>query len=141
MPHTTTTRTPLTPQNLIGDLVERMTNPPPNCMFCGCGNVPDESGEIGPFLATRLDRAWGDSCYICPPCGMSVGAIFGMAGPDELAAAQRATRLRDREIHDLKSQIERTERQRDSNKTKLDAALITKKELARRKKRSEKAAA
>lgn len=138
---THTTRARLQPVNLIGDLVERMTDAPPNCMFCGTGNVPDENGDIGPYLRTLLDRHWGDSCYICEPCAMTVGAIFGMVTTDDVADFNRKIRKLEKHAHNLEAQIEQLKRDKQAINHRLDAALTTKKTIKARKQSAVKQAA
>jgi hypothetical protein len=76
-------------------------------MFCGCGNVEDENGDIGPFLATPIDRNWGDSCYICEDCGVAIGAQFGSISPDEAKDLKRELKKKAAEIHELESELDR----------------------------------
>lgn len=128
--------TKLQPVNLIGDLVEVMVDAPPSCMFCGTGNVANEDGTMGPFLRTLLDRHWGDSCYICEPCAMTIGAIFGMVTTDTVAEFNRKIRELQKESHNKDALIEQLRRDKQAVAHRLDAALTTKKELASRKKKS-----
>lgn len=88
-------------------LVERMTLPPATCMKCGRGNTPDgDTGVIGPFLDLGLEYNWGDSGYLCMDCVALMAVTAGWISPDtEKQYKRRAARL-DKEIHDLKAEIE-----------------------------------
>lgn len=122
----------LTPANLIGDLVERMVEAPPNCMFCGQGNIADETGQIGPYLHTRLERNWGDSCYICEPCGMRIGGMFGLVSTDDVADIRAAHRALERQLSNLQSKHELLRRRYKALNERLTAALTTRAELKSR---------
>lgn len=105
----------------VGVLVERMTDHPPNCMFCGKGNTPDgDTGEIGPFLATPIDRNWGDSCYICEDCGVAIGAMFGAITPDEAQDMERQLKAKNKEIHELNAELD-VRRQRERRRVRATA--------------------
>jgi hypothetical protein len=84
-------------------MVERMTQTPPNCMVCGKGNTPDESGNIGPFLDLERDVNWDDSTYLCATCGTAIGAQFGMLLPDDVLGLRREIRRLKRDLHEAKA--------------------------------------
>lgn len=84
-------------------LVERMLESPPNCMVCGRGNTPDETGAIGPFLDLERNVNWDDSTYLCRTCGEAIGTQFGMPTPDVLVEKDREIRRLKHQVHELKA--------------------------------------
>ena len=105
----------------VGVLVERMIDTPPYCMFCGCGNVEDENGDIGPFLSTPIDRNWGDSCYICEDCGVAIGSMFGSVSPDEAKDLRREIKSLQKEAHELNAELD-IRRQKETRRRKAAVA-------------------
>lgn len=86
-------------------LVERMTFDPCRCSVCGSGNIPNEVGDVGPFIDLGIEMGYMDHGYLCMDCGAGVGALAGMVTADEIKDARREVMRYRREIHDLKSQL------------------------------------
>lgn len=110
-------------------LVERM-NPDmgaPQCLTCGKGNTPGDTGEIGPFLDLERDVNWGDPAYLCVDCGTKIGAMFGMATPDDVKDLQNSIKAKDKRIHDLESNLELKSRRLTESEHKLETVVNAKK--------------
>lgn len=109
-------------------LVERMTGSPPNCMYCGAGNTPDEHGKIGPFIDMEREVAWGDDAYLCEKCATQVGTLMGLAPAEELKKQQRMLKEAQKQVHDLQSDIalarEREQKHQSEIKTLAEAGEI-----------------
>lgn len=84
-------------------LVDRMTEAPCACLVCGRGNVPDETGQIGPFLDLEREVNWDDSIYLCQYCGTAIGALFGMQTQDDVLGFKQEIRRLKRELHEEKA--------------------------------------
>lgn len=99
-------------------LVERMTQTPPQCIFCGAGNTPYETTEqIGPFIDTERDTGWGDPIYICTreSCAGKIAALAGWISPDTEKDQARQIRALEKALHDANSRAE-SERRRSAGR-------------------------
>ena len=103
-------------------LVERMIGSPPNCLYCGKGNTPDEVGNIGPFLDLQREVNWDDDCYLCEVCAVKIGAIFGMLSKDDVQGLHRRIAQLEGELHDRDAEIGLRKR-REKNAVKRARAL------------------
>jgi hypothetical protein len=93
--------------------VERMTQSPPQCIFCGAGNTPyEDTKNIGPFIDTERDTGWGDPIYIChrDSCAGQVAVLAGWVSPDTARDLERTVRRLQKELHDARSSQEIAER-------------------------------
>lgn len=84
-------------------LVERMTQAPPQCIFCGAGNTPYEDTErVGPFIDTERDTGWGDPIYICTreSCAGQVAVLAGWISPDTAKDLERRIKKLTKDLHD-----------------------------------------
>jgi hypothetical protein len=90
-----------------------MTQAPPQCIFCGSGNVPYEDTEqIGPFIDTERDTGWGDPVYICTRegCAGQIAVLAGYITPDAALQLRQRVRKLEKELHDANSAREQAER-------------------------------
>lgn len=101
-------------------LVERMTQNPPRCLYCGKGNTTARDDELDtdllplPYLDLEREVNWGDSTYLCGPCVLKAAALYGYITPEQaLTLEQTITSLR-RERHDLRAMLQERTRRLDS---------------------------
>jgi hypothetical protein len=90
--------------------VDRMTLSPAQCLSCGSGNVPDEHGDVGPFIDLQVEVGWGDSVYLCPLCVHKIATLFGYMSPNDVADLEARRKKAVRQAHDLKAQLEEKNR-------------------------------
>lgn len=93
--------------------VERMTQAPPQCIFCGSGNVPyEDTRMIGPFIDTARDTGWGDPIYICHrvSCAGQVALLAGYISPDTAQDLKNRVKKLEKDLHDARASQESAER-------------------------------
>lgn len=81
------------------------------CNLCGKGNTPRNDGQENVFVDLERDINWNDPLILCEDCATKVGAIVGMLGPDEKSAFEQQLIDKDRELHELQSEIDGIRRQ------------------------------
>lgn len=100
-------------------LVERMTQHPPQCLYCGRGNVTQDSDDHDQtirFLDLQREVNWGDSTYLCSVCCEKIAAIVGWEPAEDVAELkERVTELLVK-LHDL-------EAERDQHKRRLETIV------------------
>ena len=88
--------------------VERMTQHPITCLYCGRGNTPDGHETLDDFWAIDLERDvnWGDSTYLCKYCVEKMAMQSGFVTMADLTEQQNVVRAQARKIHDLQAKLE-----------------------------------
>lgn len=79
---------------------------PQPCMVCGAGNTPGHDGVRRQFIDLERDTFWDDPAVICEDCGLRIAGLLGTPSPEELHAAHKAVREAQKQIHDLRSEID-----------------------------------
>lgn len=94
-------------------LVERMTQQPPTCIFCGAGNTPYEgTDKIGPFIDTERDTGWGDPIYIClrDSCAGRIALLADWISQDTKHDLENHIKSLTAKLHEANSRAESAER-------------------------------
>jgi hypothetical protein len=84
------------------------TNAP--CLVCGRGNTPDARGDRPRFVDLERDVNWNDPAILCEDCTAKAGGMIGMASLDSLRTLRRELADRDRQIHELKADMDNMSR-------------------------------
>jgi len=79
---------------------------PQPCMICGTGNTPDSNGDRRQFIDLERDTFWDDPAVICEDCGLRIAGLLGTPSPEMLSEARQTIREKDKEIHDLRTEID-----------------------------------
>lgn len=115
--------------------VERMTQMPTNCLYCGRGNTPDDPDTMDDFWAIDLERDvnWGDPTYLCKYCCDVLAAQAGYVTMDQLMEQQNINQAQGRKIHDLQAKLEQRQRRLDTITAGRQAETRAKKTTSRKK--------
>lgn len=87
-----------------------MTQHPATCLYCGRGNVPDDSDDDLLFLDLERDINWGDSTYLCSVCVQKIAALFDYYSSDDVKALNKEISKHKESIHDLRAELQNRNR-------------------------------
>jgi hypothetical protein len=109
--------------------VERMTQTPAQCLYCGRGNTPDDPDTLDEFWAIDLERDvnWGDPTYLCKYCCDILAAQAGYVTMDQLQEQMNINQAQSRKLHDLTAKLEQRQRRLDQIATGDQARARVKK--------------
>lgn len=80
---------------------------PAPCTHCGMGNTADSNGDRRTFVDFERDVNWNDPLILCEDCLAQAGGLIGFASKDTMVDLNHRLRDKEREIHDLKVQIDK----------------------------------
>ena len=80
------------------------------CVLCGRGNTPDPSGDRPRFVDLERDVNWNDPVILCEDCVSQIGALVGLAGKETVAEMEAENEQKDKEIHELKAEMDSMKR-------------------------------
>jgi hypothetical protein len=80
------------------------------CVLCGRGNTPDPSGDRPRFVDLERDVNWNDPVILCEDCVSQIGALVGLAGKETVLEIEAEVEQKDKEIHELKAEVEAMKR-------------------------------
>jgi hypothetical protein len=80
------------------------------CLICGTGNTPKNDGTRREFVDLEREVNWNDPAILCEDCLMQAAALIGMLSPDVLQEMKAEMRAKDREVHDVKVEMDRMKR-------------------------------
>lgn len=83
-------------------IVQRMTQDPQRCLYCGNGNVE----EHAPFLDLERDVNWGDYTYLCSICVARIAVLFGYMTEEEAQGFKDKIENMEAEVYELKATLE-----------------------------------
>lgn len=87
-------------------LVETMTQAPQRCMICGKGNTDRETGVPDQYIDLERDYNWGDAAYICSADAERIGALAGMASPEDVTDLKRENEVLEKRLHNERAKAE-----------------------------------
>jgi hypothetical protein len=96
-----------------------MTQHPNTCLYCGRGNVADDSDDDLVFLDLERDINWGDSTYICSVCIQRIAALFDYYSENDVKTLNKTISRQKEEIHDLRAELQNRNRRLEQISTGL----------------------
>jgi hypothetical protein len=90
--------------------MHKIEHTPSPCTVCGRGNVPKNDGTKPEFVDFERDVNWNDPVIICEDCLTNAASLIGMLSPDTLQTLKQEMRGKDREIHELKAEMDSMKR-------------------------------
>lgn len=79
---------------------------PAPCNVCGRGNTPGPNGETPIFVDFERDINWNDPLIMCEDCIAKAGGMVGMSSKDTLAAMKQEVRDKDKEVHEIRAEMD-----------------------------------
>ena len=79
---------------------------PAPCNICGKGNTADARGDRPRFVDFERHINWNDPLILCEDCVAQAGGLVGMASNEVLATMNRQLRDKDKELHELKAEMD-----------------------------------